>query len=303
MHFLSKGSRNPELAGEIATKCVLLLILFVPGCSGPLALTETAEEGFFTNGDVNLHYVLDFPEDISAQHPAVVLGHGSGPKTIRDIEGFAERMLEFGFAVLRYDKRGTGESGGHFVPSNRVEVNTAIPEDYATDMAAAARFLRRHQQVDGTRVGLMGESQAGWVIPPAAVKADSIAFMIILSGPVIPLGDVGTYESLAFEQPDLSPDSVMSILEREGRLQGRGFDPAPYLTQLNVPGLWIFGSLDRHVPARANARTIEAMRTESQRPFTVIVYQAADHGLRDVESGKGISWSQDVREWLRELGY
>lgn len=280
---------------------LMIFVAALTGCMGPIVLTDAGEEGFFPSGDLQMHYVLDLPEAGAPPFPAVVLGHGSGPKTVRDVAGFAERMLELGFAVLRYDKRGTGESGGTFVPSNIVEVNTAIPEQYAADMAAAVRFLRRHPEID-SRVGLMGESQAGWVIPPAAVQADSVAFLIVLSGPVMPLGDVGVYEGLATEHPDLPSDSVMAMMTRDGRLRGRGFDPAPFLTRLHAPGLWIYGAWDRHVPGPANARILEALRTESGQPFTAIVYPNADHGLRDRDTGEGIPWARDVENWLRELG-
>lgn len=282
---------------------LLLLVGTLAGCAGPLTLTNSAEVGFFPRDDLRMHYVLDFPEGGVAPFPAIVLGHGSGPKTIRDVEGFAEGMLDLGFAVLRYDKRGTGESGGRFVPSSSLEVNTAIPDAYAVDMAAAARFIRGHPKIDPARVGLMGESQAGWVIPPAAVEADSVAFVIVLSGPVIPLGDVGAYEGLAYERPDLPPDSVMAVLAREGRLRGRGFDPGPYLERLHAPGLWIYGARDRNVPAPANVRVVEELAREPGHPFTAIMYPNGDHGLRDADTGRGIPWRADVENWLRGIGF
>lgn len=288
---------------RVSSSAFLGLLVLFAGCSNPIALTDTSEEGFFPSGDLRMHYVLDFPDDSNAPHSAVVLGHGSGPKTIRDLDGLASRVLDLGLAVLRYDKRGTGKSEGRFVPSSTSEVNVAIPDYYAEDMAAAVRFLRANPKIDARRVGLMGESQAGWVIPPAAVRADSIAFVILLSGPVMPLRDVGAYETLANQKRDLPSDSVLAILKRGGLLRGDGFDPAPFLEQLQMPGLWIYGAWDRNVPASASIRLLETMHSELNKPFTTVLYPNGDHGLRDRDSGKGIAWWQDVGTWLDEIGF
>lgn len=281
-----------------------LLVFCLASCSSnPSGLADASDEGFFTSGDIQLHYVLDFPDDGPGPYPTIVLGHGSGPKTIRDLEAFAKRMLNLGFAVLRYDKRGTGDSGGRFVPSNTTEVNTAIPKYYAPDMAAAVRFVAGHQKVDRERIGLLGESQAGWVIPPAAVEAGNAAFVIILSGPVTPLGNVGAYERYANEHPDVPSDTVMARLERDGVLRGLGFDPGPSLSQLDMPGLWIYGAWDRNVPAPASVRILEALRSNADKAFTTILYPNGDHGLRDKDTREGIPWWEDVGVWLKETGF
>ncbi len=63
------------------------------------------------------NHAIDFPPG-SGPFPAVVFGHGSGPKTIQSYERFARRMVDNGVAMLRYDKRGVGKSGGVHVASN-----------------------------------------------------------------------------------------------------------------------------------------------------------------------------------------
>lgn len=107
-------------------------------------------------------------------------------------------------------------------------MNEAIPRDYATD-AAAFSVLVAHSLVDPEKAGIMGESQAGWAVPPAAVSANGVRFVILLSGPTMPLGDVGAFEQLANESPGLSSDEVLARREQQGRLTGEGFDPTPHL--------------------------------------------------------------------------
>lgn len=59
--------------------------------------------------------------------------------------------------------------------------------DLSSDMAAGAAFLRTLPDVDRTRIGLVGPSQAGWIIPVAA-KRSHPAFMILLVGPTVTVG-------------------------------------------------------------------------------------------------------------------
>ena len=73
-----------------------------------------------------------------------------------------------GIAVLSYDKRGIGQSSGHY-PGDFASVTTI--DQLAGDAAAAARFLVAQPGIDPKRVGLVGISQAGWIIPQAAVRS------------------------------------------------------------------------------------------------------------------------------------
>ena len=118
----------------------------------------------------------------------------------------------------------------------------------------------------------------------------------------MPLGDVGAFEQLANESPGLSSDEVMARLEQQGRLTGEGFDPTPHLRDMDLPGLWVFGARDVHVPGPASARVLESMSAELGKDFTSIVYQNGDHGLRDSDSGDGIPYREDVIAWLDARG-
>jgi alpha/beta superfamily hydrolase len=79
--------------------------------------------------------------------------------------------------VLGYDKRGVGGSDGDW--------HTAAFEDLAGDVVAAFEYLKRRSDIDAAQIGLLGVSQAGWIIPIAAVRAPDIAFLISVSGAAI----------------------------------------------------------------------------------------------------------------------
>lgn len=70
-----------------------------------------------------------------------------------------------GFAVLTYDKRGVGESGGVY----EAHYNTS-PENLsllAGDASAALEWLLDRRERRGRKSGFWGISQAGWIIPLA----------------------------------------------------------------------------------------------------------------------------------------
>jgi pimeloyl-ACP methyl ester carboxylesterase len=129
----------------------------------------------FSNGDVRLAGVLVEPEG-KGPFPAVVLVHGSGPQ-MHDQPAFivhANAFLKEGFAVLAYDKRGSGSSTG--------ELESSDYDDLARDVAAAVTFLRARPAIAATKIGLLGRSEGGWVSSLAASHDPKIAFVIMSSG-------------------------------------------------------------------------------------------------------------------------
>jgi uncharacterized protein len=135
--------------------------------------TERHEDVRFSNGDVQLAGTLISPKT-GAKHPAIILVHGSGPQNRESILPFARFLIRRGMAVLGYDKRGVGGSTGDW--------KTASFDDLAGDVVAAFNYLKGRRDIDARQIGLLGISQAGWVMPLAAVRAKDMAFLISISG-------------------------------------------------------------------------------------------------------------------------
>jgi pimeloyl-ACP methyl ester carboxylesterase len=138
---------------------------------------ETREDVRFSNGGVHLAGTLIRPAR-AGKYPAVILVHGSGPATREWMLPFARFLVRRGMAALGYDKRGVGTSTGDW--------NQASFEDLAGDVVAAFEYLKTRGDIDGAQIGLLGVSQAGWIMPLAAVRAKDIAFLISVSGAGVP---------------------------------------------------------------------------------------------------------------------
>ena len=197
-------------------------LLALSGCSlieGPPPQTPpatfhefTKREVRFRSGNIELAGTLFMPAGVVAA-PGVVFGHGSGDvaRPNRRFTFEAEGLATRGVASLVFDKRGCGDSGGDWKTSNF--------HDLAGDLRAAYEFMRTQPRVDPNRVGLRGASQAGYVMPIAASTVPQPAFMIMISGPMITIGEQIAYEAeTGINASDLAADEKQQAmaLTRQG---------------------------------------------------------------------------------------
>ena len=138
--------------------------------------TYQTEDVSLPSGKLQLSGTIRIPQ-ISGRLPAVVLIHGAGPTTrdggghLRDVASyFATR----GIACLTYDKRGVGGSDGDWA--------VASLDDLASDAVAGVDVLARRDEIDPHRIGVWGFSQGGWIAPLVAIRSDTVAFVITVSG-------------------------------------------------------------------------------------------------------------------------
>ena len=257
----------------------LAALFAMTGCEGaarPAAIaqpqTAWTQTGILESKEAHLSYQLDLPARQAAV-PAVVIGHGSGRATKESCRRLADGFLQRGFAALCYDKRGVGQSTGEYSsvgPQNSHQMFALLAED----MAAGVRLLRRHPAIDGARVGLAGVSQAGWIIPLAASYVRP-AFMIILSGPAVSVGEEIFYSTIVEQTTRPLADGDRDLATFNGE---RGYDPRPVLDALDVPGLWLLGDSDRSIPIPATLSILDELASR-RKPFARVVFPGAGHDL------------------------
>jgi pimeloyl-ACP methyl ester carboxylesterase len=237
-------------------KSLLPLLVVLAACGSPAAQAPSPMPAFFENAGARLAFSLDLPEG-RGPFPAVVLGHGSGKTTRDQLRWAADRFVAMGFAVLRFDKRGVGESTGTYVFVGYRDSEEVFPV-LAGDIAAGVRFLRTRPEIDAKRIGLAGNSQAGWLLPLAASQVE-VSFMVLMAGPVCTVGQEWFYSEMVENDPSASiADANHKMPEYNGQ---QGFDPMPVLRSLNVPALWLLGTEDRSIPVELTLHNLQALKS------------------------------------------
>jgi uncharacterized protein len=272
---------------SLQTLCGIVAVVLC-ACNAPAAPAEAARF-FESSGGVRLAYTLDLPAG-SGPFPAVVIGHGSGRVTRDQLTWFSARFNAAGFATLRFDKRGVGESTGQYSEVPAHTSLTLIPI-LAGDIAAGVRFLQRRTEIDASRVGLAGVSQAGWILPHAARELGGVAFMVFWSGPVCTVGLENYYSALA-DGTTLPLDEVYARLPSFGGPQG--YDPVQPLEQVETPSLWLFGAEDRSIPVRTSVANLTRLAA-SGKPFEWRVYEGLGHNLSQAIWPDALQWMQRFR--------
>jgi alpha-beta hydrolase superfamily lysophospholipase len=166
------ASREPRIADAAFDECPGERLEFHLK-DGPAGVARrvpvTKKAGTFSSIGNTLYGELFAPQNPKA---LVVLVFGSGQDSAVTYNYVQHLLPTYGIAVFVYDKRGTGKSNGRF---------TVDFSELADDALAAVAYARKLLDAPGVPVGLMGESQGGWIAPLAAVRAPA-DFVVVSYG-------------------------------------------------------------------------------------------------------------------------
>jgi pimeloyl-ACP methyl ester carboxylesterase len=262
----------------------------------------------------NLGATLTRPTAGPARLPAVILL--TGP-SVPDREGFAlgvplfgqlaGALADAGFLVVRYDKRGFGQSGGR--------AESATVADYAADARAVFKWLEDRKDVDPKRIALLGHGEGAWIALLTAAREKRVAAVVSIAGAATPGAQVNLeQQQLALERSSLPQDdrerrTAIQKQIQSAVLTGKGwegvppelrqpadtpwfksfleYDPAEVIEDVRAPLLLVHGALDRQIPVTHVERLGELAKTNSDsKTVEVVVVRGVNHLLLPATTGE-----------------
>lgn len=245
------------------------------------------EDAFIPASGFNLAATITKPANSTGRAPAVILVGGPGRQD-RDealyglpIFGqLAGHLADAGYLVVRFDKRGVGQSGGR--PEH------AGLEEYAQDVAGIVDWLRRRRDVDGDRIAVVTHGEGSAVGLTAAGRARRIKAVALLAAPGLSGRDTVLDQQRRIlerrNEPDADRAAKIALQTRiiDAVISGKGleelpqdvqrqasspwfrswlqFEPAAAMKRVNQPVLVLHGALDREMPP-SNGERLAALAT------------------------------------------
>lgn len=254
--------------------------------------------------------------------PAVLLVPGTGlvdrDENLNGIPIFgqlAAELADAGYLVVRYDKRGVGQSGGR--------PESAGLEQYSDDVRTMVEYLERRNDVNDDRITVIGHGEGGWIALLAAARENEIDALALLAVP----GTSGT--DLILEQQKNRP-GYLNTQDPEQRNQqvalqtriieavlGEGkwdnipenlrlradtrwfrsfleFDLNEIVRRTRQPILIIHGDADQQIPIHHSDRLASLAETRRRQESTVEMIKLTDinHQLLIVTSNPVNEYSQ-----------
>jgi uncharacterized protein len=256
----------------------------------------TSRDVTFASADgTQLAGTLTVPERGRGPYATLVLVHGSGAQDRDETIGpnpvflqLSNALSNAGYAVLRYDKRGIGKSGGRTTLGTRDEL--------IDDVKAAYRFASVQPEVDPKRIYLLGHSEGGELVPSVAAAEPRVAGIVLMAPPALPLWRVIMQQALASSSPDQRKAVEAKELTdfqnaREGHDSMRAWlrssmdvDPIVDIKRVHAPILILQGAADVQVLPADLPRLVTAARSVNH-DVTVHIFSNDNHLFEAITPG------------------
>jgi len=208
---------------------------------------------FFSEGD-EIQGILRLPESGGGAHRGIVQGPGwMGLKDAKLYLPYHEALTAAGFAVLIFDYRGFGDSGGR--------TDLVIPSMQLEDLINAVTYLSARDDIDSDNIGTLGSGGTGGGNAIVLAAHDPRVGCVVSQVPVADGEDWlhrmrSEHEWLSFLER-LAVDRVTRVTTGQGELvhpREEIMVPTPERRATNVKG-----DVDSRTPTSVQLRSAEAI--------------------------------------------
>lgn len=246
----------------------------------------------------NLVGVLHAPTLGSKRVPSVIICHGFlANKDWKFIPAFSQAICEEGFAVLRFDFTGNGESEG--------KLTQGTYSQEISDLKCAINFLETVSYVDKKCIVVVGHSMGGAVATIAASQANRIKVLIPIATPAY----VGRFKerNAKFINDDerLQKHGTITVTRPDGsvhEITKKFIDDAmkhevlAAAKKVVVPSLVIHGELDKTVPISEGKEIFASLGSEIKE---ILIIKNAKHNFAKPEFEQELAGA--IIKFLRSL--
>ncbi|HET9392837.1 MAG TPA: alpha/beta fold hydrolase [Candidatus Rubrimentiphilum sp.] len=223
---------------------------------------------------------LSFPVASRAAVPAIVLVGTNGPADRTEPVGatplfdlYAQAFNAAGFAVLRYDTRGIGES------TTKTEAHAVRRQNFVDDAAAAVRALIADPRIDASRVYVLGVSEGGETALAVALQGVPVRGLVLVGPLSVPYAQALAQQDRGAPPPVLEHDA---LLLAEPYFQSyQAIDPRKEIAFVRQPILALRGFADTQTLPIDFDQLVQAAK-DTRREITVRRFSGDDHFLLEL---------------------
>lgn len=235
----------------------------------------------------------------TVRQPTVILISGAGAHTrdystasSDDTANYAylelsRALQQAGFAVIRFDERGTGRSTGDYQ-------RTATTASLAADVEALYLAVAKRPEVDARQIALVGHSEGGAIATLVAGQQPDIGAIVLLAAPawagrrIMDWQDAYSLKHGSWSASRPTEDSRRAWLtgERQRRETSEAwfsyfldYDPLPAIRQVRVPTFVLHGQQDVQVLPEQAEELARAATEAGNRAVTLEILTGHDHAL------------------------
>jgi uncharacterized protein len=300
------------------------------------------DEGVFipANG-FSLGATVTKPATATARPPVAILTAGPvNPGRDRLVGGvavfgkLAGMLADEGFFVVRYDARGSGQSGGRTENAGLVA--------YRDDVLSVIQWLRRRRDIDSDRIVIVGHGDSGSIALLAAEREDRIKGVALLATPGRPGREFvieqqqRMLERLGVPEPERTNRIKLQASVNEATVTGKGwetisadvrrdadtpwfrswllFEPAVTIEKVRQPVLVVQGALDTELSLTDAEHLETAARNQKRRSADQtrkVIVPGVDHAFvapttanadaNATPASMSPEVSRAIAEWFRSM--